>query len=407
MEKSTLSPLLPEGGDVPGEVELAEVSSGSAPGTPQTPGEDNIVVNGRDIGATAHSQLQRQAGCCYLIYCSLCMVLTSSLLVATVWQDLAPRKEARFWRRKLRPWEESGEAFVGAALCTETLVLMRVMGLHHFFKNGWRILDAFVATLTLLCGFFFLLRRTVRQVQDVVEDIDVPMLCIRFSLQPVRMLSTASMVVRAHRLHVAAQKAAEPKPYFEDPRSPTAANGSPLSPALASQIRELLPVYLRFQEWQLVYTPRVHGTSLQTFYRKQAGPNVLVVQDAHGGLFGGFATESWRPQAGAYGTAEAFVFAARNQELVDPSPPGNAADAPSPEPSLEVFWAVPSKGRVIQWSDSKMLGLGHAVVVWDNFLRGSSGNCEAFGCTSPLSPAGGEFVIRDFECWHVGCRDQD
>mmetsp|Transcript_67899 Transcript_67899/g.176383 ORF Transcript_67899/g.176383 Transcript_67899/m.176383 type:complete len:115 (+) Transcript_67899:377-721(+) len=77
---------------------------------------------------------------------------------------------------------------------------------------------------------------------------------------------------------------------------------------------------------------------------------------------------------------------------------GDGSDGAS---CVDVFWAVPQQGRIIQWSDSKMLGFGDAVVIFDDFLRGSSGECEAFGST-PLSAAGLEFVIRDFECWQVG-----
>ena len=50
------------------------------------------------------------------------------------------------------------------------------------------------------------------------------------------------------------------------------------------------------------------------------GPNILVVRDAHGGLFGGFAAEPWRPETGAYGFgSEAFVFVCRR---LGPNPGG-------------------------------------------------------------------------------------
>lgn len=383
----------------------------------------------RELG----SQPRPPSAAGYLVYCVGCLVVAGALLVVAVWEDCAPRTEVRFWRRRLRPWEEAAEAFVGAALCTETFTSLKTMGCRIVLRSRWRFLDAVVASLTVVCGIFFVLRRVLQRAEDVVEEIDVPMLALRFALQPIRMISTASMVVRAHRKRRAARETPKPLPVL-DPRLPCAElKQSALSPALAAQIRDMLPAHLRFSSWQLAYAPGVHGTSLNTFYRQQAGPNVVVVQDAQGGLFGGFAAEPWRPHAGAYGGAgEAFVFAAREASEMSGMGVAVARDTllasgsnvpcsdsytaagevelvprltPTVpmEPQLDVYWAVPKRDRIIQWSDSKMMGLGRAVVVWDNFLRGSSGACDAFG-SSPLSSP--EFVIRSFECWHVGGIDE-
>merc|ERR1740121_2381342 len=121
----------------------------------------------------------------------------------------------------------------------------------------------------MICGAFFLFRRaTNARLGDLVDDVDVPMLALRFALQPFRMLSTASMVMRAKKLHQATvKKPVEPlKPV--DPRKPCAGLSRPaLTPDLAAQLREFLPCYLRFLDWELAYSPSVHGTSLQTFYR--------------------------------------------------------------------------------------------------------------------------------------------
>jgi len=356
------------------------------------------------------------------------------------------------WRRKLRPWEEVVEAFIGAALCAETFAMLRVTGLRRFFRDRWRIFDAFIAVLTMLCGAFFLLRRAMHHTGDAVESIDVPILGLRFALQPVRMASTASKVVRAHRLR---REAVDPPPPLPpvDPRRPCPGlSRSILSLDLAVQLRELLPCYLRFADWELGYAPCVHGTSMSTFYRQQGGPNLLVVRDVDGNIFGGFAPAEWRPTAGAYGGTEAFVFVARRAvEVADAADAGcesaggrscgadgdgvaggdgallegdvaegaqlqpqaafargdaavaarKAADTTTPD-VLEAFWAVPREGpSIVQWSDAKMLGLGSALVVSDDFLRGSSSKCETY-CSPPLSGAGSEFIIRDFECWRIG-----
>merc|ERR1712224_790935 len=126
------------------------------------------------------------------------------------------------------------------------------------------MLDAVVAGLTLLCGVFFLLRRLVHHVGDELEDIDVPILAIRFALQPVRLASTATMVVRARqqRKH---QQPIEPVAYVRDPRRACPLLQRPvLTAELAVQIQEALPVRLRYSDWRLAYAPGVHGTSFKT-----------------------------------------------------------------------------------------------------------------------------------------------
>lgn len=358
--------------------------------------------------------IERQLNEPYLVYCCVCLVLTGVLLLITLWEDFAPRQEVHFWRRRLRPWEEAGEAFVGAALCTETLIMF-YLERRGFMRDGWRILDIVVAGLTLLCGAFFCFRRACHGAGDVVEDLDVPMLGLRFALQPVRMFSTATMVVRAHQMQLnARQPTVHPKALVEDPRHPDCrALAFTLTPRQASEIRELLPAHLRFVQWRLAYSPKVHGVSLSTFYRGQAGPNVVVVRDAHGGLFGGFASEPWRPQAGAYGhSGMAFVFQARSGGSGGEDSPGSDAEEPSTkvEESCEgggfdIFWGPPQRGKALQWGDMTMFGFGRALVVCEDFLRGSTCICEAYG-SGPLSPAGTEFVIRDFECWDVAGTDE-
>jgi hypothetical protein len=172
---------------------------------------------------------------------------------------------------------------------------------------------------------------------------------------------------------------------------------------LASEIRELLPTHLLCADWHLAYSPRVHSASIQTFYRNQIGPNLIVVRDAHGGVFGGFVTQPWRPERNAYGeVGESFLFASKTGVIsASELAAGESNDCVSAT-ALQVFWASPSKTSIIQWTDNKMLGLGHAIVLYDDFLRGSSRQDETFGCAEPLSPAGTDFVVRDFECWHVG-----
>eukprot|EP00811_Abedinium_folium_P036714 NODE_9398_length_1427_cov_4.226154.p1 GENE.NODE_9398_length_1427_cov_4.226154~~NODE_9398_length_1427_cov_4.226154.p1 ORF type:complete len:408 (+),score=148.20 NODE_9398_length_1427_cov_4.226154:183-1226(+) len=84
-----------------------------------------------------------------------------------------------------------------------------------------------------------------------------------------------------------------------------------LTDTLAREFASNLPTALRWlPAWRLAYSPRVHGTSLQAFFRRMAheGPSLLLVQDSAGIVFGGFASMPWHIADRYYGTGESFVF---------------------------------------------------------------------------------------------------
>jgi len=462
----------------PGSIELTPVPSfNMEPESDEDTGDNSGAVGGAGESRRCCSRCRR-IGTCYLIYCVTCFSVASFLFVATVAGSFASRHQIHDWRRELRPKEVASEIAIGVAMCGETIFALYNMGAAAFFRNHWRLLDAAVASITLICGFLLVLRRFARGARHVVEDVDLPILALRFALQPVRVLSTASMVVRAHRyrrhrrmvqvdlLEATSNSTTtihrdtrggggmerrtekeEALPLVFDPRRPTPpAFRSALTPSLASKIREALPACLQYLDWHLAYAPQVHGVSLKTFYRQQKGPNILAIRDVHGNLFGAFASEAWRPQSGAYGTGESFVFAThRRPQEASWSLPTQVADgvagsdeSPGPGPAtaslgarpeddpeeveLKIFPATMQKGAVIQWGDLKMLGMGRALVVHEDFLRGTSGACESFA-SPPLSQqelmsstcepisasaprpspmVGSDFVVRDFECWLVG-----
>lgn len=82
------------------------------------------------------------------------------------------------------------------------------------------------------------------------------------------------------------------------------------------RIQELqphLPLSVRFQNlWTLLYSPRVHGVSLGTFYRQcqsSPGETLLLIEDTNGHVFGGFATCTWNASQNLHvGTPQCFVF---------------------------------------------------------------------------------------------------
>jgi len=89
-----------------------------------------------------------------------------------------------------------------------------------------------------------------------------------------------------------------------------------MSTAIAAELCQHLPVSLRWRTgWRLVYSPRLHGVSLQTFYRRMQaeGPSLLLVQDHCGYAFGGFATAPWHVADRYFGSGECFVFRFRRR----------------------------------------------------------------------------------------------
>ena len=45
-------------------------------------------------------------------------------------------------------------------------------------------------------------------------------------------------------------------------------------------------------------------------------PNVLVIKDLEGNIFGGFCNESWRKKSLFYGTGETFLFTFKKSEKI-------------------------------------------------------------------------------------------
>eukprot|EP00299_Pterocystis_sp_00344_P014602 c7242_g1_i1.p1 GENE.c7242_g1_i1~~c7242_g1_i1.p1 ORF type:complete len:475 (-),score=109.22 c7242_g1_i1:50-1474(-) len=143
-----------------------------------------------------------------------------------------------------------------------------------------------------------------------------------------------------------------------------------------------LPVSLQFSDWVLLYSLSKHGISLNTFYRltEDQGPTVIVIRASSGCVFGGFATESWRPEHQYYGSGDCFVFRTT--------------------PAFQLFpWSQRNEYFLYSTHDSiGMGGGGHFAFVLDKeFLEGSTGKCDTFD--SPALTTSPEFRCVDLEVW--------
>jgi TLD len=91
-----------------------------------------------------------------------------------------------------------------------------------------------------------------------------------------------------------------------------------LSEIMILQIVEKLPNYLKYRDWDLIYSTVSNGWSLNTFYRncENYGSNILVIKDHSHYIFGGFASQSWIHCKKFYGNGECFVYTFENQEEI-------------------------------------------------------------------------------------------
>eukprot|EP00448_Togula_jolla_P014350 CAMPEP_0170588434 /NCGR_PEP_ID=MMETSP0224-20130122/10827_1 /TAXON_ID=285029 /ORGANISM="Togula jolla, Strain CCCM 725" /LENGTH=268 /DNA_ID=CAMNT_0010912149 /DNA_START=197 /DNA_END=1000 /DNA_ORIENTATION=+ len=258
-----------------------------------------------------------------------------------------------------------------------------------------------VVSLTLVHWSLLLAQRTLAA---EVHQVDIPLLALRFVLQPCRLLAAASMVRRVRSMQRSTVDIAfDVLSGSEEAEVFTENTGSILSSEQQAEITKHLPAWCRYRAWQLVYSPDVHGTSMQTFYRKQSssscGANIIVVRDSNGHTFGGFSSEKWRMSArGYYGTPECFVFSSHCAEAEIDSEESPASTTRQP---LSFYSAAPQPGTVLLWGDAQTFSLDSALTLTDDFRSGLSAPCASFDSPA-LMPGGPEFVVRSFECWELG-----
>lgn len=131
----------------------------------------------------------------YLIYCCGCAVIMAFLLVWNVVKGMQNNWNLPQWRH--HPWEEALEVTVGVLIVTETALTMRVIGVRTFLASWWCVCDLVVALLTavsIVYGLMHLGRR------GEVCEADVPLLLLRFVLQPTRVLAAFAGTCRAQRM---------------------------------------------------------------------------------------------------------------------------------------------------------------------------------------------------------------
>lgn len=95
-------------------------------------------------------------------------------------------------------------------------------------------------------------------------------------------------------------------------------NSKIITDTMVFQILSKLPKYLKFRDWDLIYSTENHGWSLNTFYRncETYGSNILIIKDQSHSVFGAFASQGWVHSKQFYGNGECFLFSFGTQETI-------------------------------------------------------------------------------------------
>lgn len=85
-------------------------------------------------------------------------------------------------------------------------------------------------------------------------------------------------------------------------------------------INAALPQAMR-HKWRFLFSAQIHGESFSTLLGRilDQGPSVLIVEDADGCIFGGYATAAWALGAKFVGDETAFTFTLRPRMRVFPT----------------------------------------------------------------------------------------
>lgn len=82
---------------------------------------------------------------------------------------------------------------------------------------------------------------------------------------------------------------------------------------------ESLPPVLRICNWHLIYATMKHGSCFEVLFRligEYDYPNILVIRDWDGNVFGAYFNEGWKRRKLFYGAGETFLFTFKTTEEI-------------------------------------------------------------------------------------------
>ncbi|CEG35131.1 hypothetical protein, variant 1 [Plasmopara halstedii] len=152
-------------------------------------------------------------------------------------------------------------------------------------------------------------------------------------------------------------------------------------------IDHALPITTQLCRWYKIYSVEANGSSLETLLTlaKKQSPTLLVVKDAKGNVFGGFASDEWHRAFNYYGTGESFLFSFANT---------SAAGG-----FVKYQWSRKNSYFMLCSDESLIMGGGgnFGLFLDSDLSRGTSGACETFN--SPPLTVSQEFSCVQVELW--------
>lgn len=131
----------------------------------------------------------------YLLYCCACSAVTAFLLGWNLLKGVQNSWNLPQWQH--HRWEEALEVSIGILIVAETLLTMRVLGVRAFLDNGWCMFDLVVALLTVV-SIGYGLEHLGRKGE--ICEANVPLLMLRFLLQPARVLAALASTIRTREM---------------------------------------------------------------------------------------------------------------------------------------------------------------------------------------------------------------
>lgn len=157
-----------------------------------------------------------------------------------------------------------------------------------------------------------------------------------------------------------------------------------LTERMTAQVHWSLPGLLHFRTWELFFATYLHGRSLSTFYVKneRIGPNILIVKDSNGYVFGGYFSSAWRSYNRSYGSGECFVFTFRDSER------------------LKIFFSTLSNDSYMLSDNVSLIvgGGGQPSIYLDKYFEtGNSGKSRTFN--NQVLSSDPHFQVLEVELW--------
>ncbi|XP_014294785.1 MTOR-associated protein MEAK7 [Halyomorpha halys] len=148
------------------------------------------------------------------------------------------------------------------------------------------------------------------------------------------------------------------------------------------------------EDWRLLYSSSSDASSWNIIHRKinEQGPTVILIQDAAGPLFGGYASQSWKISPNFYGDERSFLFRLR--------------------PEMSVCYPTSYNKNFQYMNDGTAtlpngLGMGGQLNYFGFFLSSDYGvgsvskTCTTFGNYIPLASQY-DFRFTRLEIWGIG-----